>query len=63
MWQAIDSGREYLGEYMPWLHEYPTEETHTLGFKKRLFERDNFDRTGSYVVEFQTAKHNYIKFI
>lgn len=53
MWQAIDSGREYLGEYMPWLHEYPTEEAHTLGFKKRLFERDNFDRTGSYVVEFQ----------
>ena len=22
-------------------------------FKKRLFERDNFDRTGSYVIEFQ----------
>ena len=53
MWQAIDSGREYLGEYMLWLHEYRTEEAHTLGFKKRLFERDNFDRTGSYVVEFQ----------
>ncbi|MDP6666839.1 MAG: GNAT family protein [Dehalococcoidia bacterium] len=53
MWQAIDGGRAYLEEFLPWIDEYPSQDHHTAGFRKRLFERDNFDRTAAYVLEYR----------
>ncbi|MDA1279851.1 MAG: GNAT family N-acetyltransferase [Chloroflexi bacterium] len=53
MWSAIDTGRDYLGEYLPWINEYPSEAAHTSGFRKRLFEQDFYDRSGNYVVEYR----------
>lgn len=53
MWQAIDAGRDYLGEYLRWIKEYPSENQHTSGFRTRLFERDNFDRSAGYVIEYR----------
>ena len=51
MWKALDSGRDYLGRYMPWMAEYKTEDDHTRGFNKRRAERDFFDSSQGYILE------------
>jgi ribosomal-protein-serine acetyltransferase len=53
MWKALDTGRDYLGEYLAWITEYKTEDDHTRGFERRRIERDFFDRSGEYIVEYR----------
>jgi ribosomal-protein-serine acetyltransferase len=52
-WKTIDEGRSYLGEYLPWIPAYPTEAEHTRLFNIRRREKDNFDGSGGYVIEYQ----------
>ena len=51
MWKALDSGRDYLGRYMPWMAEFNTEDDHTRGFNKRRAEQDFFDSSRGYILE------------
>lgn len=53
MWQAIDGDREYLGKYLPWIDTYPTAESHLSQFTQRRVERDVFDRSEGYLVEYR----------
>jgi len=52
-WKAVDAGRDYLGEYLPWLDMYPNEGEHTRVYNTRLWERDNFDGSREYVIEYK----------
>jgi len=52
MWNAIGEGRSYLGEYLPWIAGYYTEENYRTGFNKRRFEKDPFARSGEYTIEY-----------
>ncbi|MCZ6538755.1 MAG: GNAT family N-acetyltransferase, partial [Chloroflexi bacterium] len=53
MWNALDTGRNYLGKYLPWMSEYKTEDDHKRGFNRRQYERDLFDGSGGYIVEYR----------
>ena len=53
MWQAIDDGRGYLGEFMPWVEQQTSFEQHSSEFMKRLLERDVFGREVTYIVEYR----------
>jgi ribosomal-protein-serine acetyltransferase len=52
MWQAINDGREYLAEYLPWMTEYDTEENYHKRFSQRRLEKDPFGRSGEYTIEY-----------
>jgi ribosomal-protein-serine acetyltransferase len=53
MWAALDAGRKYLSQYLPWMSDYPTEDDHARGFDTRRWENDNFDGSGGYIVEYK----------
>jgi ribosomal-protein-serine acetyltransferase len=53
MWKALDSGRDYLGKYLPWMAAYKTEQDHSESFDSRLNERDSFDGSGGYIIEYK----------
>ena len=52
-WQAIDSNRDYLGEYLPWISTYPNKSEHTRLFNQRRWETDSFDGSRGYVIEYK----------
>ena len=52
-WKALDAGRDYLSEYLPWMSTYPTEEEHSRLFDIRHNETDNFDGSRGYVIEYK----------
>jgi ribosomal-protein-serine acetyltransferase len=53
MWDAFKTGREYLGAYLPWIAEYKTEKVHTRGFDTRRAEKDTFDGSCGYAIEYK----------
>lgn len=53
MWKALNSGCDYLGEYLPWMSDYKTEDDHTIGFNTRRREQDNFDGSRGYLLEYK----------
>ncbi len=53
MWQAIDDGRCYLGEFLPWVEESTSFEQHSSEFRKRRIERDVFERSATYAIEYR----------
>ena len=53
MWKALDAGRDYIGEYLPWMAAYKTEADHTAGFNTRRNEADHFDGSRGYIVEYK----------
>lgn len=52
-WDAIDMARGYLEEFLPWVDLYPNEEEHERLFNKRRWERDNFDGSRGYAIEYK----------
>ncbi len=53
MWDVFDSGREYLGKFLPWIAEYKSEMDHTRIFESRRAEKDNFDGSCAYAIEYR----------
>jgi len=53
MWNAIEEGRNYLGEFLPWIAGYDTEDNYRTGFNKRRFEKDPFARSCEYTIEYE----------
>ncbi|MDG0870609.1 GNAT family N-acetyltransferase [Candidatus Lucifugimonas marina] len=53
MWKALNAGCDYLGEYLPWMSDYKTEDDHTIGFNTRRREQDNFDGSRGYLLEYK----------
>ena len=53
MWNAIEEGRNYLGEFLPWIAGYDTEDNYRTGFNKRRFEKDPFARSCEYTNEYE----------
>ena len=51
-WRAIESGRNYLSEYLPWIETYPNESEHERLFNRRRWEKDNFDGSLGYAIEY-----------
>jgi ribosomal-protein-serine acetyltransferase len=53
MWKALDAGREYMGKYLPWMAAYKVEDDHTRGYSTRQLEKDYFDGSSGYIVEYK----------
>ncbi len=53
MWDAFLAGREYLGEFLPWMATYKTKDDYTRLYTARRLEQDNFDGSCGYVVEYK----------
>jgi ribosomal-protein-serine acetyltransferase len=53
MWSAFTAGRDYLGEYLPWIASYKTKGDFTRLYTARRLEKDNFDGSSGYVVEYE----------
>lgn len=52
MWKALDTGREYLGKYLPWIGMYKTKNEYTRLHGIRRSEKDRFDGSGEYIIEY-----------
>ncbi|HIF71184.1 MAG TPA: N-acetyltransferase [Dehalococcoidia bacterium] len=53
MWKALDTGRDYVSKYLPWMSAYNTEDDHTRGYNTRGSEQNNFDGSGGYIIEYK----------
>jgi len=53
MWDAFTAGRDYLGEFLPWMAAYKTKDDYTRLYTARRLENDNFDGSRGYVVEYK----------
>ena len=53
LWSAFFEGRDYLGEFLPWMPAYKTKDDYTRLYTTRRLEQDNFDGSCGYVVEYK----------
>ena len=53
MWSAFLEGRDYLGEFLPWMSAYKTKDDYTSLYTARRQEQDNFDGSRGYIVEYK----------
>jgi len=53
LWSAFFEGRDYLGEFLPWMPAYKTKDDYTRLYTTRRLEQDNFDCSCGYVVEYK----------
>lgn len=53
MCKALDSGRDYIGKYLPWMAGFGTEENHARGFNMRHFDKDLLSGGCDYIVEYK----------
>jgi ribosomal-protein-serine acetyltransferase len=53
MWKALGAGRDYVSKYLPWMSAYNVEDDHARGYNTRRNERDNFDGSGHYIIEYK----------